>query len=338
MKKIVGIIGAAAVLASSIFAADVAARVKLGDDLFNSDKKVLTAPASTGWDVNNTFFKLSVNTDNAGASMNVTNEDANIKNLAVWFKPIDSLKITVGNNSIESFVNGTFAWWAKSARVEDKAGFRFEFNADALTLNFLSFGDALLNLNNKGYDIVGNFWVDGRYNLGDAGSIQVFVTKGADINAYGVGGWEQAGLAFGAAYNHMGWQQTGFYADAFINLANAKEFEGVGSQIGGQYCADGLALRLTNMIAFGTHYGAKDGDSYFFDYGFVAKASYAIDAYTPYIQVMGHEIMNKKCGLEIGLDTSFGACAFNINFQTTLDFNEGSKFSFKVPMSFDVQF
>jgi hypothetical protein len=339
MKKIVGIIAAVA-MATSVFAADVAARVKVGNKLFNSaDKTVLTTPASDGWDVNNTFFKFSTSSDNAGASMFVSKgADAQIYNLAVWFKPIDSLKITVGSNSIESIVNGTFAWWAKSARIEDKDGVRFEFTSDALTINFLSFANPLLSLDAEGYAKLGNFWLDGRYNLGDAGNIQLFVTKGADINAYGVGGWESAGLAIGVAYNNMPWQQTGYYADVLINLADAKEFEGVASQIGGQYCADGLALRLTNMIGFGTHYGAKDGDKYYFDYGFVAKASYAIDAYTPYLQVMGHEIMSKKCGLELGMDTSFGACAFNIAFSTTLDFNEGSKFTFEIPMHFDVQF
>jgi hypothetical protein len=337
MKKIVGIIAALA-MAGAVFAADVAARVKLGTDFINSDKKVLTAPASTGWDVNNTFFKFSTNAEGAGASLEVTREAGEIEHLAVWFRPLDNLKITVGNNGIESIANGTFAWWHKSARFENKAGVRFEVSMDDLSFNFLSLGGALFDFNADGYAKVGDFWFDVRYNLGDAGNTQFFVTKGADINAYGVGGWEQAGLAIGAAYTHMPWQQTGFYADVLVNLANAKEFEGVASQIGGQFVSGDLALRLTNMIGFGTHYGAKDGDKYFFDYGFVAKASYAIDSVTPYVQILGNEIMGKKCGLEIGLDKSFGIVAFNTSFQTTLDFNEGSSFTWKIPMSFDVQF
>ena len=341
MKKIVGIIGAAAVLASSIFAADVAGQLKLGAKLYDSESKsILTTPASSGWDDNNTYFKLSATTDIAGAEMHFSAEDATYYNYSLWFKPIDALKVTAGNVSVSSIAKGTFAWWATTAKFESSFGegkkcdgFKFDITVDNLSFTFLSAKTALLNFSNEGYAVLGDFWLDGKFGLGDYGTIQVAATKGATINAYGVGGWETAGLAFLVAYDHMPWQQTGFYADVLVNLADAKAFEGVSSQIGGQYVADGLAIRLTNMIAFGQHYG--DGENHF-DYGFVAKASYAIDAFTPYIQLLGNEIMDKKCGLEVGCDTNVGACAINVAFTTTLNFNEGSTFSFAIPVYLSV--
>jgi len=201
------------------------------------------------------------------------------------------------------------------------------------TFTFLTAKSPLLDFSKEGYAMVGNFWLEGNFNLGDIGTIQAVVTKGADINAYGVGAWEQAGLAFMVAYNKMPWQQTGFYADVLVNLKDAKEFEGVSSQIGGQYVSDGLALRLTNMISYGEHYGnGKDQ----FDYGFVAQASYSIDAFQPYLKVMGHEIMNKKIEIDAGTLWNIGSCQVEAYVSVPVTFGDSSTVGFSIPVSFKV--
>ena len=340
MKKIVAGLAALA-MAASVFAVDVTAQLKMESDIFDStSKSVLTTPVSTGWDGNNTYLKFSASGDKSGAQFSLNGadgEDIDFLNYSLWFKPVDALKITIGNAPVgASIAQGTFAWWAVSARLnndEDAYGVRFDLTFDALSFAFYSAKSALLNFSNSGYAVLGDFWFEGKYNLGDAGTIQGFVTKGANINAYGVGGWETTGLAFGVAYNNMPWQQTGYYADVVANLDSNFKFEGVASQIGGQYCTNGLALRLTNMIAYGSHYGSADK---YFDYGFAFKASYAIDAWTPWIQLVGNEILDKKLGLSAGVDTKVGSVDISIAFESALDFNSGSTFSFKLPVYFTV--
>ncbi len=331
---------AVAAMATSMFAADVAAQLKLGTNLY-ADKAVFTKPTSAGWDDNNTFMKMSVAGDQAGAEIHLSKEDVSLYGLSLWFKPIDAIKVTVGNNTSSTFVKGTFAWWAPTAKLENVTGIKVNGTIGDLGPEALYAAESkpeepkalsFLDFNKTGYDVVGNFWVQGTYNLGSAGAVQAYVTKGAVLNAYGVGGWgHTAGLAIGLAYDHMPWQQTGFYADALVNFnesGDSLEFDEVVGQLGGQFCKDGLALRLVNCFA----YDSK------FAYGFVAKASYAINAYTPYVQLLGNSILDKSLGAEVGVDFNVGSCAINAAFKTTIDFTGASAFEFAIPVSFTVAF
>lgn len=337
---------AVAAMATSMFAADVTAQVKLSTKLFD-DKKVLTTPESAGWDDNNTYMKMSVASDNVGAEIHLSKEDVSLYGLSLWFKPVDTVKVTVGNNTAGTITKGTFAWWAQSAKIENQMGIKAEVNVGSLGLEFLVADnkstdekEAFLNFNKSGYDMLSPFWLAGKYSLGSAGTIQAFVTKGAEINAYGVGGWKNSmndcALAFGVAYDHMPWQQTGFYGDVLVNFAkdgNGLKFDEVAGQIGGQYCANGLAVRLVGLYAYGNKYGTTK-----FDAGFVAKASYAIDAYTPYLQLLGNGIMDKSLTAEIGVDFNVGSCAINAAVNIPMSFDKMGETKVTVPVSFTVAF
>ena len=365
MKKIIGIMAVAA-MATSMFAVDVTAQVKLSTKLFD-DKKVLTTPESAGWDVNNTYMKMSVASDQVGAEIHVSQKDlveneevdhddddktkkvkkvtgaAFLYGLSVWFKPVDAVKVTVGNNTAGTITKGTFAWWAQSAKIENQMGIKVEVNVGSLGLEFLVADnkstmkkEAFLDFNKSGYDMLSPFWLAGKYSLGSAGTIQAFVTKGAEINAYGVGGWKNTmndcALAFGVAYDHMPWQQTGFYGDVLVNFAkdgNGLKFDEVAGQIGGQYCANGLAVRLVGLYAYGNKYGTTK-----FDAGFVAKASYAIDAFTPFLQLFGNGIMDKSLTAEIGVDFNVGSCAINAYVSIPMIFDKMGETKVTVPVSF----
>ena len=333
MKKIVSILAVAA-LATSVFAADVAAQFKVGTNLY-ANKAVLTSPASSGWDDNNTFFKLTGNLDAAGAEIHVSDVDATLYGISLWFSPIENLKVTVGNNTVGTIEKGTFAWWAQSVKLENVNGIKVNYNIGDLGLEFLSANNALLDFNNSGYDVVGDFWLAATYGLGDAGTIQAFVSKGATINAYGVGGWgTECGLVVGAAYDHMPWQQTGFYGDVFVNFKNDFSFQEVAGQFGGQYAADGLALRLTNMVAFGEKYGTPNT----FSYGFAAKAEYALGDYTPYLQLLGNDIMDSKLQAVLGCVTNMGGCEVEAMVQCDMNFSDMSATTVSVPVTFKVAF
>lgn len=337
---------AVAAMATSMFAVDVTAQVKLSTKLFD-DKKVLTTPESAGWDDNNTYMKMSVASDNVGAEIHLSKEDVSLYGLSLWFKPVDTVKVTVGNNTAGTITKGTFAWWAQSAKIENQMGIKAEVNVGSLGLEFLVADnkstdekEAFLNFNKSGYDMLSPFWLAGKYSLGSAGTIQAFVTKGAEINAYGVGGWKNSmndcALAFGVAYDHMPWQQTGFYGDVLVNFAkdgNGLKFDEVAGQIGGQYCANGLAVRLVGLYAYGNKYGTTK-----FDAGFVAKASYAIDAFTPFLQLFGNGIMDKSLTAEIGVDFNVGSCAINAAVNIPMSFDKMGETKVTVPVSFTVAF
>ena len=118
MKKIVGILAAAATFASSVFATDFAARAVMGGNIAGGDKDKVTI-----WSLSETEQKdadalvVSVNGDNAGAQFQMWYKyDAsgsaplNIRNTNIWFKPIDMLKVTVGDVSVGTFKE-KIDWW-----------------------------------------------------------------------------------------------------------------------------------------------------------------------------------------------------------------------------------
>ena len=107
MKKIVGIIGAAAVLVSSIFAADVAAATKINGSLFSYDAAKTFSMFKEGNDSHdyaNPNITFSISDDKAGATVKLTTDgdDTAVKmtTQTIWFQPIDALKITLGNHDV----------------------------------------------------------------------------------------------------------------------------------------------------------------------------------------------------------------------------------------------
>ena len=111
MKKIVGILAAAAVLATSVFAADVSAKVKLTGSLLDVGIPTTSGSAtfsafglnphrSHDWEPD---LALSYSEDKVGAEIAFktlnewgTGEGETSTNWKIWIKPIDVLKINFG--------------------------------------------------------------------------------------------------------------------------------------------------------------------------------------------------------------------------------------------------
>ena len=149
MKKIVGILAAAAVLATSVFAADVSAKVRVTGEIFNLDNTVVNekneaasafklfraATVSHAYDA--PYATLSTSTDNAGASVNFTTgddgtTDLGVSNVQVWFKPIDLLKIQAGHHDI-CMNKETIDWTSTNGYVT--FGYSLGFAQDAFSMN-----------------------------------------------------------------------------------------------------------------------------------------------------------------------------------------------------------
>ena len=153
MKKIVGILAAAAVLATSVFAADVSAKVKLDGNLLNVDgtkeKDGLSAVmikhnTDESW---NPVLNMAVSGDNYGASVGfyIGKWDATkmgdwnhgygvgLKEWKIWFKPIDVLKFNIGR--IDASLNTDSIDYDTRVYNYDEWGYQAELAINAFTLN-----------------------------------------------------------------------------------------------------------------------------------------------------------------------------------------------------------
>ena len=337
MKKIVMGIAAVA-MAASMFAADVSGRVKMDTKVFNTaakeyDKdaikdasahKVFSRPASMGWDEDNTFLKFAASTENSGAELWLQDEDAKFAQYSIWFKPVDALKVTIGDIFVQDGVRGTFAWWDYSVWYKHKNAVLVNANVGPVALE-IACAD-LLNWGKKGYGMLGDFWLGATFGLGDAGSLKVVATKGADLRCYGMGGWGNAGnLTVGIAYDNQPWQTTGYNASAFVKFNGDWKFERVFGQVNGQLILDAVNLRLVNV------YGYADK----FKYGFLARAELkTIDNVTPYAEVRGQDIMDKKLTANLGCETAVGGCAINAYINVNMEFVKGGSTTVAMPVEF----
>jgi len=161
MKKIVGLLTAAAVLATSVFAADVAAKVRVGGNIFNyttggslnAKGELEGAPVNKDGDetgafsifnadtISHTydapFATLSTSTDEAGATVKFVGDENGVKvgDVQVWFKPIDVLKIQAGSHDL-AMNKETIDWTEHhSKQAYGTYGYSLGFAQDAISAN-----------------------------------------------------------------------------------------------------------------------------------------------------------------------------------------------------------
>ena len=148
MKKIVGILAAAAVLATSVFAADVSAKVQLEGNLFNygTDKSMsmfdINKPSDQHW---NPVFNLSTSSDTAGAEFVVYTGtlgsngswnkafDNGSNRFKIWFSPIENVKLIFGLNGFK--LNEEKIRWSKSDSGAEDYGYSLNYSKDGLSID-----------------------------------------------------------------------------------------------------------------------------------------------------------------------------------------------------------
>ena len=332
MKKIVAGLAALA-MAASVFAVDVASMIQIDGDLMNYGSKTFKFLMAKEYDPSGDsdyLWKLSASGDKSGAEIWSWNLDASVSSKKVWFKPADWLKVTVGNVGGQSVANPQFGWWAQTAN-NYAYGYQAELTFGAFSSKIaLEPGAAkyFFDSSATGFAKIGGFWIDAIYDIGGmAGKVQFVATRDGTIGAHGFSNWATSPLAIGLAWTDMGYNQTGAYADVFVSFKGTDKlsFQGVDSQIGGQWLSNGIALRLTNLIQY------RDA----FKYGFEFKGSYALDSgWTPYVQIDGYSIMDKKMEVDLGISGSVGSCTVAAWLALPFTFDSSYSFSFSVPLQF----
>ena len=374
MKKIVGIIGTAAVLASSIFAVDFAARVYMNADVAAGDKDhVEFFNLKNSDQKDDDALVLSANTDKAGAKFQVWYnytgsgaEELKVRGANLWFKPLDMLKITVGDIDVGIYGEKLHYWkdpvgahytdgWGyqySNADVATGAGFACELTPiDGLWIGLagaagtdsstiaLTWADGVPDDNKFWY---GAWGVGAKYDLNGLAGIPLSV--GVSWRDSGKDDWKLLGI--GADYGVL-------YGDGLYAMLNGRlRFnEGDNGKLAG--------ITIDNFVKFAT--GAfkaevrapvtirlEDNDPSWLVWS--ARVSYALDGFTPYL-LLANDLDNTNAAWL--LSDAFGD-TFNMQIKPGVTFNvgtcsidaavrldipaKGGNFKFAVPVELGVKF
>ena len=365
MKKIVGILSAAAVLATSVFALDISAMIQLDGSIAKFGKDTVKVLELNPWDPQGTsdyVWRFDVAGDQAGATVyNYSKGDGNnvaFENVAewsIWLKPIDVLKVTVGNIYFGT-QSPRFGWWAKTV---ENAKYGFQCDLDFGPLQITAglggpyqgpWGDDGSNKywfdkDYVGLRKLGQFWVGGSYNVDGIGTFGASVNRGAAVNPHGFPGWlGSTPLAIDVYYANMPWGETSWFADVALVFKEKNPWGGTEEDFG-------LEIeRLTSQLYFEFHLDAftlyvvdvlnvqLDSDNDVFKDGFELKAQYALDSFIPYVQLNGYDIMDSALGVRLGVGFDVGACNIDLAVQTDLGWADDFGVTVGVPIEFTLNF
>ncbi len=143
MKKIVGILAAAAV-AASVFAVDIGTMIHGWTNLFSMDLATsgsqpqflgVRDPFDRKYAWYSTGMGISVNADKCGGYFELNGRDVAVENVKVYFQPIDALKLTVGKIGLAT--NAETIDYTKLAAYEDgREGWALDITpVEGLTIN-----------------------------------------------------------------------------------------------------------------------------------------------------------------------------------------------------------
>lgn len=363
MKKIVSVVAAAAVLASSVFAADVSAKVRLEGSLLDVDKDgnvsalKIEHAAGQNW---NPVLSLSVSEDNAGASVSFFS--------GAWAK-CNAYELN-GSKKDDYIADAKAGGMSKEDAEKEwnKASFGDDFyslGASKFNIWFkpfdalkVSLGDISMNLNqeqidwcntksgcdSKGYGLTltagdiaidaafipgwGNFWFAGK----KAGETYAkFQFNGGDIgtiNAMLDGKENFKDLTFGLGYNKS-------FGDIMIfeNVLGfyKDEFNKVRSETFAKGTAGDFGWNVWVPVDFEPN---KDKDKA--TVGSIVKCTYPIGSASVYIYLKDENFLAKDFAMTIkpGVTGKVGNMGYEVAFQVSA----AKKTTFAVPVNFTVDF
>ena len=363
MKKIVGILAAAAI-ATSVFAADVSAATKIDGILFSYDNAKTFSLLKEGNGSHiyaNPNMTFSVSDDKAGATIMVTSDtdsdstDVRLYKQTIWFKPVDAVKITLGN--IDIALNKESIKWTESAYNvgdgPDRAGYAISIGVDAFSLDF-----GMQAWNETWFDkkdgvddpSIGEFFLKAAYSA-DFGTIGAFVEFNRMSNWPKVrrsyGQWESfytfaddyvtiTGIAESGLFNinpkdgaikdtvfAAGYRNNFNGLDVFVNFGGYMDdkFEWIRPEIfvGGNVDAFGYKAFVAPVIYLDSD--TKDKLDFYdmnaFTCQVLVRLQYALDAATLYARFDDADILSKKFTSEIrvGAEGSLGCMSYDVWLQ-----------------------
>ena len=329
MKKIVGILSAAAVLATSVFAADVAAKARITGSLFSYDTakeelSVLKLDEHKAEDYN-PILNFSYGDDKSGAAFKFYNGNDDAASIitdiaySIWFKPIDALKITVGN--WDSTLNQEHIGWWRSQSGIGSAGYTLTLTPiDGLGID-LTFAP---NWNNAWVSQTG----DDDAAVAELGFLLHYGADFGTISAEFDAKDTFKTLQFGAGYANtfdpvsLFVNVLGFYGNDSFNTVRAELY--------GEANIDAIGLKLFVPvdINLGNDVTVAVGATFRFDYN--------VNGYDIFVEIDDANLLADPFSMSIKPGVNFNVGAANI--EAAVEIKAQEKIAVNVPLAFVVNF
>ncbi len=370
MKKIVGILAAAAI-ATSVFAVDISARLVQKGSIAGGVEDGTTYFLGIGktHQKDADLIEFSSSTDNAGASFRLwadfaENEAVKVRYMSFWCKPVDMLKITIGRNAPGLFTE-KIDWWKigtaeklvnvngwggvgrySSAVMGDGYGINLElYPIEGLTIGaqFIpGAGNAFFNskvvVDGEETNTYAAWGAMVKYQVTDE------IMVGGAFRDNGKDSWKQA--RFGVGYNGA---FSGWVCGTMLLNGKAKDsgLDGVCIDNYFSYSFGFMNLQARFPVTIRTT-GDDDDPSYMI---YNVKASFPQEGWTPYVQVQSIDLDDdgtfSACGtmhkalafkdfkfntsIHVGASFSVGAVGFDVAGVVNIDTEDNAKFGWYVP-------
>lgn len=340
-------------MVASAMAVDFSGRVVLDADILaggvnSADKFEVSGPVvKTTNQKDGDALQVNVSGEKAGASFKMwyaadgSDDALTVRGANIWFKPIDMLKVSVGNVSAGTYCE-QINWW-HGLTAESTANLATWGGAGAWTnkASIDGFG-AMVDVN------VGNLWL----NAGFAPGADETLFSNGGYGAYGVAAkytimdgltaavsWADNGkdaaklLKVGADYSN-----GGLYAfeNVIVNI-NKDGVTGLGFDTYVAFSAGAFKVQASLPVVIRLTDVATDNSYMMFD----VKASYGFGAATLYCRLADtdgpspiefSDAMNFAMLINPGVAFNVGECSIDIGVKA----NVADKFSFSVPVSMSV--
>jgi hypothetical protein len=345
MKKIIGIIGAA-LLASSIFAVDFSAGVRLQGSLFGyDDAKTVTVLEEHH---ENQFYQkpisFAISSDKAGGQLKLTDvTDNQVKTDAwsIWFKPVDALKITVGRWSTN--LNQEHIGWCNTDSGVETDGYTLSLGLDSFSwdLFFESKNGKWIEKKDGADATVGELYTKFQFGA-DFGTVNAFFNAANNFKDFRFGaGLNLAGLPVGLWFNVIGTYAGEDFQRIRVEADVSGAIDSIGYEvfIAGGYDMKATAPSFNDTFTgvegwhVGGSYGRADAAAFV---GMYAKVSFPIGNLGGFVEIKDGDFLADNFSMQIypGFTANVGGC----EIKTGIDFQAQENIKINVPVEFAINF
>ena len=346
MKKIVGIIGAI-LLASSVFAVDFSAGVRLQGSLFNYNDGAITMFQEHH---ENQFYQkpisFAVNGDQAGGQLkltDVTGNDVLSDAWSIWFKPADALKITVGRWSTN--LNQEHIGWCNSDSGIESDGYALSLGMDGFSWDlFLASGNNnwFVSKPKDGDAAVAELYTKFQFGA-DFGTVNAFFNAMNTFKDFRFGaGLNLSVLPVGLWFNFIGTYAANDFQRIRVEADVSGAIDSIGYEV---FVAGGLHMKAAGVGAanaftgvegwhVGGSYGVAEDSTAFV--GLYAKFTFPLGDLNGFVEIKDSDFLAKDFSMNVfpGFTTNIGGCEFKTGASMQLQKN----FTVDIPVEFAFNF
>ena len=357
MKKIVGIIAAVA-MAASVFAVDFSAGVRLQGSLFKYDadgvddgdsSKTVPQIVVLEEHMENQFYQkpisFAVSSDTAGGTLKLSSVKGGADAVttdawSIWFKPVDALKITVGQWSTN--LNQEHIGWCNTDSGVDTQGYALSLGLDSFSWDlFFEAKNGMWISQNKDADaVVGELYTKFQFGA-DFGTVNAMFNALNNFKDFRFGaGLNLGGLPVGLWFNVIGT----YAAEEFQRIRVEADVSGNIDSIGYEVFIAGGYNMGTNtgaMNAFSGVEGWHVGGSYYLPkaaafVGMYAKVSFPIGNLGGFVEIKDSNFLADDFNMTInpGFTANVGGCEIKAGINVTAK----KDITIDVPVEFAINF